>query len=285
VTFNLYPTPVPTPVHNLRPARETCEQCHWPATFVGDLLKVKSVYTDDEANTELKTAVLLKVGGLAGRTASGIHWHVNPDVQIRYRASEDRLTIYDVELTQPDGTVKVFKPAEETPADASDWRVMDCIDCHNRPGHNFQLPIDEVDSAMASNYMDKTLPYLKRESMKLLREEYADQEAAKAGIAQGLTGFYRSIYPEVAKEKSAEIDRAVKELQEIYTSNVFPKMKVTWGTYPNNTQHFDSPGCWRCHDRKHKTEEGEKISRDCGLCHTIIAQEEENPDLLNQLNP
>jgi hypothetical protein len=285
VTFNLYPTPVPTPVHNLRPARETCEQCHWPATFVGDLLKVKSVYTDDEANTELKTAVLLKVGGLAGRKASGIHWHVNPDVKIRYRASEDRQTIYDVELTQPDGTVKLYKPAEETPADAGDWRVMDCIDCHNRPGHNFQLPIDEVDSAMAAGYMDKTLPYIKRESMKLLRADYADQEAAKAGISQGLTLFYSSIYPEVAKEKPAEIERAVKELQEIYTSNVFPKMKVTWGTYPNNTQHFESPGCWRCHDRKHKTEDGEKISRDCGLCHTIIAQEEENPDLLEQLNP
>jgi len=285
VTFNLYPTPVPTPVHNLRPARETCEQCHWPATFVGDLLKVKSVYTDDEANTELKTAVLLKVGGLAGRTASGIHWHVNPDVKIRYRSSEDRQTIYDVELTQPDGTVKLFKPADETPADAAEWRVMDCIDCHNRPGHNFQLPIDEVDSAMASGYMDKTLPYLKRESMKLLKADYVDQEAAKAGIAQGLTGFYTSIYPEVAKEKPAEIDRAVKELQEIYTSNVFPQMKVTWGTYPNNTQHFESPGCWRCHDRKHKTEDGDKISRDCGLCHTIIAQEEENPELLQQLNP
>ena len=285
VTFNLYPTPVPTPVHNLRPARETCEQCHWPATFVGDLLKVKSVYTDDEANTELKTAVLLKVGGLAGRTASGIHWHVNPDVQIRYRASEDRLTIYDVEMTQPDGTVKLFKPAEETPADAGDWRVMDCIDCHNRPGHAFKLPIDEVDNAMASGYMDKTLPYLKRESMKLLKADYPDHEAAKAGIAQGLTGFYQSIYPDVAKEKSAEIERTVQELQEIYTSNVFPEMKVTWGTYANNTQHFDSPGCWRCHDRKHKTEDGEKISRDCSLCHTIIAQEEENPELLEQLNP
>jgi nitrate/TMAO reductase-like tetraheme cytochrome c subunit len=285
VTFNLYPTPIPTPVHNLRPARETCEQCHWPATFVGDLLKVKSVYTDDEANTELKTAVLLKVGGLAGRTASGIHWHVNPDVKIRYRSSEDRQTIYDVELTQPDGTVKLYKPADETPADAADWRVMDCIDCHNRPGHNFQLPIDEVDSAIAAGYMDKSLPYLKRESMKLLKADYVDQDAAKAGIAQGLTGFYTSIYPEVAKEKPAEIERAVKELQEIYTSNVFPKMKVTWGTYPNNTQHFESPGCWRCHDRKHKTDDGEKISRDCSLCHTIIAQEEENPELLEQLNP
>jgi hypothetical protein len=285
VTFNLYPTPIPTPVHNLRPARETCEQCHWPTTFVGDLLKVKSVYTDDEPNTELKTAVLLKVGGLAGREASGIHWHVNPDVQIRYRSNDDRQTIYEVELTQPDGTVKLFKPAEETPADALEWRVMDCIDCHNRPTHRFDMPMDEVDNAMAKGYMDKTLPFLKRESMKVLEAEYHSQEEAKAAISRQIHDFYRENYPQVADQKNAAIEQAIKELQVIYTSNVFPAMKVTWGSYPDNTQHFDSPGCWRCHDRKHKTDNGEKIARDCGMCHTILAQEEESPEILKTLNP
>lgn len=285
VAFDLYPTPIPTPVHNLRPARDTCEQCHWPTTHVGDLLKVKSVYTDDEANTELKTAVLLKVGGLAGREASGIHWHVNPDVQIRYRSSEDRQTIYDVELTQPDGTVKLFKPADETPEDASEWRTMDCIDCHNRPTHQYHLPMDEVDNAMAKGYMDKSLPFLKRESMKALEAQYNNHEEARAGISRQMHAFYQENYPEIADEKNAVIEQAIRELQVIYTSNVFPEMKVTWGTYPDNTQHFDSPGCWRCHDRKHKTDDGEKISRDCGMCHTILAQEEENPEILETLNP
>jgi hypothetical protein len=285
VAFDLYPTPIPTPVHNLRPARDTCEQCHWPTTHVGDLLKVKSVYTDDEANTELKTAVLLKVGGLAGREASGIHWHVNPDVQIRYRSSEDRQTIYDVELTQPDGTVKLFKPADETPEDASEWRTMDCIDCHNRPTHQYHLPMDEVDNAMAKGYMDKSLPFLKRESMKALEAQYNNHEEARAGISRQMHAFYQENYPEIADEKNAAIEQAIRELQVIYTSNVFPEMKVTWGTYPDNTQHFDSPGCWRCHDRKHKTDDGEKISRDCGMCHTILAQEEENPEILETLNP
>ncbi len=285
VAFNLYPTPIPTPVHNLRPARDTCEQCHWPTTHVGDLLKVKSVYTDDEANTELKTAVLLKVGGLAGREASGIHWHVNPDVQIRYRSSEDRQTIYDVELTQPDGTVKLFKPADETPEEASEWRTMDCIDCHNRPTHQYHLPMDEVDNAMAKGYMDKSLPFLKRESMKALEAQYNNHEEARAGISRQMHAFYQENYPEIADEKNAAIEQVIRELQVIYTSNVFPEMKVTWGTYPDNTQHFDSPGCWRCHDRKHKTDDGEKISRDCGMCHTILAQEEESPEILETLNP
>jgi len=285
VALGLYPTPVPTPIENLRPARETCEQCHWPTTHIGDLLKVKSVYTDDEANTELKTAVLLKVGGLAGRESSGIHWHVNPEIQIRYRASHDRQIIYDVELTDEKGNVKVFRPEQETPEDAGDWRVMDCIDCHNRPTHRYNMPMDEVDNAMAQGYMDKSLPYLKRESMRVLEAQYVSHEEAKAGISREIRKFYQEKYPEIADTKNAEIEKAIRELQVIYTSNVFPEMKVAWGTYPDNSQHFDSPGCWRCHDRKHEADDGEKISRKCSLCHTILAQEEENPEILDTLNP
>lgn len=284
VTFDLYPTPIPTPIEDLRPARETCEQCHWPTTHIGDLLKVKSVYTDDEANTELKTAVLLKVGGLAGRESSGIHWHVNPDVQIRYRADETRQEIFDVELTQPDGTVKLFKTKDSAP-EGTPWRTMDCIDCHNRPTHRYQMPMDEVDNAMAKGFIDKSLPYIKRESMRILRAGYATHAEAEEAILRELSAFYAEKYPELAASHGAAIDQAAGELVEIYTSNVFPEMKVDWGTYPDNSQHFDSPGCWRCHDRKHKTDDGERISRDCGMCHTILAQEEENPEILETLNP
>jgi hypothetical protein len=181
--------------------------------------------------------------------------------------------------------VKLFKPADETPEDASEWRTMDCIDCHNRPTHQYHLPMDEVDNAMAKGYMDKSLPFLKRESMKALEAQYNNHEEARAGISRQMHAFYQENYPEIADEKNAVIEQAIRELQVIYTSNVFPEMKVTWGTYPDNTQHFDSPGCWRCHDRKHKTDDGEKISRDCGMCHTILAQEEENPEILETLNP
>lgn len=284
VTLKIYPTPIPTPIANLRPSRETCEQCHWPTTFFGDLLKIKSVYTDDEPNTELKTAVLLKVGGLAGRKSSGIHWHVNPDVQIRYRSNADRQVIYDVELTRPDGTVEVFR-TEDTPADASDWRIMDCIDCHNRPTHRYHMPMDEVDNAMANGYMDKSLPYIKRESMRVLQVEYKDHAEATEAIDREIRDFYAKNYPDIAGAKADAIDRSIQELVVIYTSNVFPQMKVTWGTYPDNSGHFDSPGCWRCHDRKHKTDDGKKITRDCGVCHTILAQEEQNPEILETLNP
>ncbi|HUO78900.1 MAG TPA: NapC/NirT family cytochrome c [Steroidobacteraceae bacterium] len=284
VTFNLYPKPIPTPIGNLRPARETCEVCHWPTTFVGDKLRVKTVYTDDEANTELKTAVLLRVGGLAGRESSGIHWHVNPGVQIRYRASADRQTVYDVELKDAAGKVKLFKSIE-APKDAPDWRIMDCLDCHNRPAHRYSMPVDEVDGAIAAGHMDKSLPYLKRESIRVLKADYPNQEVAKATIARELRDFYKTNYPQVAEQNNAAVEQAIHELQLIYTANVFPEMKVTWGTYPDNSQHFDSPGCWRCHDRKHKTEDGEKISRDCGICHTVLAEEEKDPEILKKLMP
>ncbi|NIS90369.1 MAG: cytochrome C [Woeseiaceae bacterium] len=284
VAFDLYPTPIPTPIHDLRPARETCEQCHWPTTYVGDLLKVKTVYTDDEENTPLKTAVLLKVGGLAGRDTSGIHWHVNPDIQIRYRSDETRETIYDVELTTADGEVKVYK-TRNMPDDAMPWRVMDCVDCHNRPTHRYRLPMDEVDNAMANGYIDNTLPYIKRESMELLRAEYATHDEAREAIPRGLLEFYEENYHEVVETRLDDINKAAEELVVIYTSNVFPEMSVDWGTYPDHSEHMDSPGCWRCHDRKHRTEDREQISRDCGLCHTILAQEEEDPEILETLNP
>ena len=284
VALDLYPTPIPTPIHDLRPARETCEQCHWPTTYVGDLLKVKTVYTDDEVNTPLKTAVLLKVGGLAGRQTSGIHWHVNPDITIRYRSDETRETIYDVELTTEDGEVKVYKTAD-TPEDAMPWRVMDCVDCHNRPTHRYRLPMDEVDNAMANGYIDNTLPYIKRESMRLLKNGYQTHAEARESIARDLTEFYETNYPDVIESRMDAVDKAAAELVVIYTSNVFPEMKVDWGTYPDHSEHMDSPGCWRCHDRKHRTEDRERISRDCDLCHTILAQEEENPEILETLNP
>jgi hypothetical protein len=284
VTLDLYPTPIPTPIHDLRPARETCEQCHWPTTYVGDLLKVKTVFTDDEANTPLKTAVLLKVGGLAGRDTSGIHWHVNPDIQIRYRSDETRETIYDVELTTADGEIKVYK-TQDTPDDAMPWRVMDCVDCHNRPTHRYRSPMAEVDNAMANGYIDSSLPYIKRESMHLLRDGYASHDEAREAIPRRLIEFYQQNYPELIESRLDQVNKAAEELLVIYTSNVFPEMKVDWGTYPDQSEHMDSPGCWRCHDRKHRTESRERISRDCDLCHTILAQEEQDPEILKTLNP
>jgi hypothetical protein len=291
VALDIYPRPITTPLHDLRPARDTCEQCHWPTKFVGDKLKVATVYEEDESNSELKTAILLKIGGLHGRDSSGIHWHVDPNVQIRYRSDESRMNIYDVELTRPDGSVKLFL-AGDAPEDAADWRVMDCVDCHNRPTHIYRPPGKEIDTALAAGRMDSSLPYLKREGVRILEAaDYESHDAGRAGIAESLQAYYRENHPEVVASQATAVTAAADALGDIYSWNVFPHMKVRWDTYANHSGHppvrsrENAPGCFRCHNRDHKTAEGEGISRSCDLCHTVLAQREEDPEILRALNP
>lgn len=291
VALDIYPRPIPTPLHDLRPARDTCEQCHWPTVFVGDKLKIETVYDEDEDNTELRNAILLKVGGLHGRESSGIHWHVDPNIQIRYRSDESRMEIYDVEMTRPDGTVKLFLTGE-TPADAGDWRVMDCVDCHNRPTHVYRSPTEEIDSLLAAGKIDKGLPYVKREGVRIISEAaYDSHDAARVGIAEALHGFYRENYPDVLAQNEVAVTAAADALGDVYSWNVFPHMGVNWETYPDHSGHppvrarQDAPGCFRCHNRQHQTADGERISRSCDLCHTVLAQREEDPEILRVLNP
>jgi hypothetical protein len=281
VTFNLYPTPIPTPVHNLRPARETCEQCHWPTKFVGDKLRVRVHYADDEQNTELHTVLVLKIGGAHGRGSTGIHWHVAPGVKVRYLSDPNREKIYDVEMTGVDGKVKLFK-TEAAPKDA-EWRQMDCVDCHNRPTHVYREPANEIDNSMDQGAIDKTLPFIKREGLRAVQVEYPSQDAARKGIAADIAAFYAKSYPEVAQQKADAVAQAGKALGDVYCWNVFPQMKVTWNTYPNHIGHKQSPGCFRCHDKKHATADGEKIAKKCDTCHNLLAEEEQDPAILYQL--
>jgi hypothetical protein len=181
VALNLYPRPVTSPVHNLRPARETCEQCHWPTKHVGDQLQVKTKFADDEKNSETKTVLLVKVGGQQGSASTGIHWHVDRGVEIRYLSDPSRQKIYDIEMTV-NGKKRVYK-TDDKPEGATEWRSMDCVDCHNRPSHTFYPPDTEMDRAMEDGRIDKTLPFVKKEGMRLLTEgQYASHEEARAGI-------------------------------------------------------------------------------------------------------
>jgi hypothetical protein len=281
VAFNLYPTPIPTPVHNLRPARETCEQCHWPTKFTGDKLRVRVHYAEDEQNTELHTVLMLKVGGQHGRGASGIHWHVAPGIKVRFLSDASREKIYDVEMTGADGKVKLFK-SEPAPKDA-EWRQMDCVDCHNRPTHIYRQPANEIDNSMDQGAIDKTLPFIKREGLRAVQVVYPSQDAARTGIAADIAAFYAKNYPDLAKSKAEVIAKTGKALGDVYCWNVFPQMKVTWDTYPNHLGHKQSPGCFRCHDKKHATEDGEKISKKCDTCHSLLAEEEQDPAILYQM--
>jgi len=280
VATNSYPRPVPTPVHQLRPARVVCEQCHWPSAFVGDRLVVHTHYGEDEANTPKKTVLMLHVGGQEGKSNSGIHWHVAPGVRIRYQADRSRESIYTVELTRPEGEQKVFGTQAVPPVDA-EWRTMDCMDCHNRPTHVFRSPAQEVDAALVDGRIDTSLTFIKREAMRVLQAQYPSQQQARTAISRDIADFYRTNYPDLAASRASAVTEAGTALGDIWCNNVFPQMKVTWNTYPNHLGHDDqSPGCLRCHDNKHVTTAGEKISRKCELCHNVVAEDEAAPEAL-----
>jgi hypothetical protein len=285
-TFDLYPRPIPTPVENLRPARDTCEQCHWPTKFHGDRLDVKTRFDEDEANTELKTVLLLRVGGVSGRESSGIHWHVDPNIRIRYRSNESRSEIYDVELTSEDGTTLLYRPSE-MPEDAEpgEWREMDCVDCHNRPTHIYRMPGSAIDEALETGRIPRDLPFIKREGMRVIQETFESHEDARERIPEMLREYYSENHPGLFEARADDVRAAADALSGLYSVNVHPSMNIEWGTYPNHIGHEEAPGCFRCHNDEHATEDGEVISQDCDTCHTLLALEEENPSILDELNP
>ena len=282
VNLGLYPKPIPTPLHDLRPARDTCEQCHWPTKFVGDKLRIIKHYDEDEASTELTTALLLKVGGTGYNGSHGIHWHVDPDHEIRYRSDETREEIYEVEFTANDGSTKHFAD-RRAPEDGGVWRVMDCVDCHNRPTHIYGSPGQEVDKAIGDGLIDRSLPFAKREAMRVIQQQYPSHEEARAVISEQFTKFYADNYPELAASDADTIATAAAALGDIYAVNVFPTMNLWWDTYPNHIGHTQSAGCERCHTRGMRTSEREEIPNDCDTCHVVLAEGEQDPDWLSVL--
>ena len=219
VALNLYPRPIAVPVHNLRPARETCEQCHWPNKFVGDRFKVNTHFGEDEANTETKTVLVVKVGGRQAGRSQGIHWHVDPEHVVRYRSDEKRQVIYEVEVETKDGGKQRFAgPAASSPeaAGATEWRRMDCVDCHNRPSHVYRNPDRELDAALLDRRIDPALPFVRREGLLALRADYPSHEAARAGIAGAIAEFYAASYPQLATEKQEAIAGAGKALGDVW---------------------------------------------------------------------
>ncbi|MDH3350219.1 MAG: NapC/NirT family cytochrome c [Gammaproteobacteria bacterium] len=282
VALDLYPRPIPTPLHDLRPARDTCEQCHWPTKFVGDKLREIKHYKEDEANTELTTALLLRVGGANGLESSGIHWHVDPGVEIRYRSDETREEIYEVEFTNADNTITNYAD-RRAPEDGGVWRTMDCVDCHNRPSHIYKPAASEVDRVIREGSVDRSLPFVKREGLRIIDADYESHEQARTAIAGELQQFYAENYPELSTERADSINAAAEALGDVYSVNVFPNMQVGWDTYPNHIGHQQSPGCFRCHSRSMRTADRKQISNDCDTCHVLLAEGEESPNIVSLL--
>jgi len=283
VALNTYPRPIPTPVHNLRPARETCEQCHWPQKYGEDRIKIVSKFADDEANTLTKAVLLMKIGG--GNGGIGIHGtHLGPGVAIRYAATdEQRQNIPWVEYNGP-GRKTLYTTADAKPdGGGAPIRLMDCMDCHNRPSHSYDLPDRGVDKAMAAGRMSPALPFAKKKAVEILKAAYASRDEAERRIPEAFAKYYQDSYPAIWGQRQAEVTASAKELAALWERNIFPEMKVAWAAYPVNIGHTDFPGCFRCHDGSHAAKDGKSISQDCNACHNLLAMDEANPKVLTDL--
>jgi len=289
VTFKLYEKPIPTPIHQLRPARETCEKCHWPEKFYGSRLKTIVHYGEDYHSTPLYTTLNLKIDAGEGYTRAGIHWHINEKNNVRYTSVDDkREQIIQVEVTQPDGTVKTFKNRDltNTKNESKHIRTMDCVDCHNRATHIYELPENALDDRIHRRIISRELPYIKREALKTLTTEYPDSESAEKGFRIHLDGFYQRHYPELLISKMDQIDSIVETLKTIYDRNIHHGMNINWASYPSHIGHKAGSGCFRCHNSSLRDNEGNSISQDCTLCHSILADKENEPfEYIKSLDP
>lgn len=283
--FNAFPRPIPTPIENLRPARETCEACHWPNKFHGSQERVFTHYLADEQNTKWTIRMLVKTGGGSKEAgiAQGIHWHMNIANEIDYIATDEhRQEIGWVRIKDHQGNVREYM-SEDSPIDLADsskyeMRRMDCIDCHNRPTHIYRSPSKVMDILLSAGQIDPTLPSAKQIGIEALIGDYASKDSAMLAIANKIEQAYADEYPEIQQSRHQAVQKMIAAVQEMYGRNFFPEMKVQWNVYPDNIGHFTSPGCFRCHDGRHTSKDGEVISNECTSCHIIIAQGTDSDD-------
>ncbi len=292
VAFNTFPRPLESGLESnkLVSSADTCEQCHARERLIGPRLRIHSEFKDDATNTRMETVLMMLVGG---GSFGGIHGaHMGPGVRIRYAAADKkRQTIPWVEYNNSATNItRAYLASGTKPDSVSSLPTfeMQCVDCHNRAAHSFELPEHAVDRAMARGQISAELPFVKKTAIELLKAAYVSQEEAAQKIPAGLNAFYQQKYGDIWAKRSNDIQLAGQALAAIYGSNVFPDLKVTWGTYPNNLGHMDAPGCFRCHDDSHATSENQAtdkktITQDCSTCHEMLATEETSPAILKTL--
>jgi nitrate/TMAO reductase-like tetraheme cytochrome c subunit len=280
VLTKTYSAPIETPLHDLRPARETCEKCHWPQKFYSRTLKTNKYFLADSLNSEWDIMLQMKIGPEYRDLGfkEGIHWHINPMVNIEYISENDkRENITYVKYTdKATGKVTVYRnpdnPVEDSVINASQSRTMDCIDCHNRPSHNYKSPPVYFDKALLTGAVSKDIPFIKKVYMDILRQSFRDKDTALIMIKDQITGYYKTFGSNLYEQRTESINNSISAIQTAFSQNTFPAMKVTYDNYPEHIGHLETEGCFRCHNDAFKSESGRTITKDCNLCHTIVGQ-------------
>jgi hypothetical protein len=280
--------PIETPIQDLRPAQETCETCHWPQKFYSRQLRQTRHYLTDSLNSEWDISLQMKIGPehSALGLSEGIHWHINPDVKIEYIPRlKNREDIPWVKYTNlATGEVVVYQdqydPLEEERVASSESRLMDCMDCHNRPSHHYYTPQEFIDQAITAGNIPGDLPFVKKIAMELFVDPYDHSDTAIQYIRERTLGFYAEELPAVLETRRNDVDKAINGIIAAFSTNIFPEMGASWDTYTSHIGHKTYNGCFRCHNDQHQSEDGRVISMDCNLCHTIVRQ---GPPGLEQL--
>lgn len=271
-----YSTPIPAPVAHLRPAQDTCEQCHWPEKFHGKKIKKFISYTNDDQENPTVDEIALHIGGRNPYTDTfeGIHWHVSNNVKVEYYSlNEKRTAIGKIKVTKPNGITEEYdiEGSEEEVEEGAHWRTMDCVDCHNRPTHVYDDLAQKIDEGLYSKKIDPAIPGIREDSFTVLQTEYTSREEATEQIIENLMSLQAQRHDsDFVAENEKAIIASGNYLLELYLGNVWPKMAVTWGTYRGHNGHLyedEGYGCFRCHDEMHETEFGKTISQDCAMCH------------------
>jgi len=269
--FNTYEFPIVA--KNMAPAREACENCHKPEVFTDDKLVEIKHFAEDEANTATTTYLVLKIGGGSSRQGLGfgIHWHIENPVYY-YASDREQQIIPYVMVKNADGTTTEyldvesgFKPEMAKP---EELKTMDCITCHNRTAHLIESPQKTVDDLMAHGLVSPDIPDIKKKAVEVMTASYASESEATKGI-ETLTEYYKTQQPDFYTANPNLIESAVTALKDAYQRTNFPDQKMDWTTHPNNLAHLNSPGCFRCHDGKHMTQDNQAIRLECNLCHSV----------------
>ena len=280
VLFNKYPRPIATPISDLRPASETCLECHWPDKFYPHKLEYEKHFLADSSNTEWNISLRMKIGSSHSSKgfAEGIHWHINKNVQIDYIPSSfSREYIPWVRYINIEtGDTTIYNDSEEPIEDellaTATPRTMDCMDCHNRPSHVFETPQDFIDNAIAAGEIPVELPEIKLKAMEILVKDFDYKDSALIYIEESINSYYAAEYPTIYAEKKDIVDKAIHGIQTAFSKNVYPEMKASWDAYPDHIGHIEYNGCFRCHNNTHKSSNGRVISKDCNICHSILLQ-------------
>jgi hypothetical protein len=283
VITNSHSRPIPAPVEHLRPARDTCENCHWPEKFSGKRIKIFTHFSNDNQVSPEVNQIALHIGGHNPVTGDfeGIHWHVSKNVKIEYKAADTRrLAITQVRVTRPDGNQDEFIKTDVTlppgtePAEgelANEWRTMDCIDCHNRPTHIYDLPEERIDFGLLSKKINPEIIGIREDSLTAISTTFNTREEAKTNMHNRLVELQTNRHGiDYVKRYAADLQKSSDYLLETWLGNIWPNMNIKWGTYGSHLGHQRADegwGCFRCHDEEHINSKGDSITQDCSTCH------------------